>query len=118
MDELSAQLARILSDPEQMAQISQLASSLGLGGAPEAPDAAPKTAPEAEGGFDAEALHRLLPLLSRASGKEAQVLSALRPHLDRADQQRVDRALRAAKLSRLARLAMNELGRGGPGELL
>ena len=62
--------------------------------------------------------NRLLPLLAQANGKEAQVLSALRPHLERADQQRVDRALRAAKLSRLARLAMTELGRGGPGALL
>lgn len=118
MDDLAAQLSQILADPQQMAQIAQIANSLGLGAdaPPEAPAAA--AAPPEGGGPELEALGRLLPLLSQASGREAQVLGALKPYLKPEDQQRADRALRAAKLSRLAQLALRELGNGGLGGLL
>lgn len=113
MDDLAAQLQQILADPGQMAQITQLASSLGLDANP-APQ--PEQPPE-EDGFSMDALGRLLPLLAKANGREAQVLGALRPYLKAEDQQRVDRALRAAKLSRLAKLALRELGSDSSGGL-
>lgn len=115
MDDIAAQLSQILSDPAQMAQISQLASSLGLG-QQDTPE--PETAPAGDLGFDMGALTRLLPLLKQSGGRETQILQALRPYLSAADQARVDRALRAAKLSRLTRLALQELGDSRPGGLL
>ena len=115
MDDIAAQLSQILSDPAQMAQISQLASSLGLG-QQEKPE--PEAAPAGDFGFDMGVLTRLLPLLQQSGGRETQILQALRPYLSAGDQARVDRALRAAKLSRLTRLALRELGDGGLGGLL
>lgn len=114
MDDLAAQIRQILADPGQMAQIAQLADSLGLdGGASPQEDA-----PQEDVAFSADALGRLLPLLSRAGGRETQIFGALRPYLKAEDQARVDRALRAAKLSRLAKLAISELGSGALGGLL
>lgn len=116
MDDIAAQLNQILSDPAQMAQIAQIADSLGFSQQtpkPESPPAQPNAAnPLGDLGLDMDALGRLLPLLTQ-SGKEAQILGALRPFLSEADQGRVDRAIRAAKLSRLAKAAMQELGSGG-----
>lgn len=116
MDDLTAQLNQILSDPEQMAQISQLASSLGLGQQSE-PTEPPREAPD-ESDAMSETLGKLLPLLTQSGGKEAQVFRALRPYLSPENQQRADRALRAAKLSRLAKVALKEFGDGTLGGLL
>ena len=113
MDDIAAQLQQLLSDPNQMAQIAQLAESLGLGAPP-----AQQSSPPPEDDFGMQSLARLLPLLSKAGGREIQVLQALRPYLPVEDQLRVDRALRAAKLSRLAALAIGELQSGNPGGLL
>ena len=104
MDDITAQLQQLLSDPAQMAQIAQLAESLGLGAPPEQAGAPTE---------EAELIGKLLPMLSRAGGKESQVLGALRPYLSPEDQHRADRALRAAKLSRLASVALGEFGKSG-----
>lgn len=121
MDDIAAQLSQILSDPAQMAQISQLASSLGLGQqeAQPSPDPPPQAAPSmGDFGFDMDVLGKILPLLQQSGGKEAQIFQALRPYLSPADQQRVDKALRAARLSRLTKMALKELGDGKLGGLL
>ena len=54
----------------------------------------------------------LMRLLSAAGGSETRLLSALRPTLSAAGQNRVDRALRAARLSRLAGALLTRGGQG------
>lgn len=110
MDELSEQIGRILSDPEQMAQLSSLAESLGLS------QSAAQNGEE--NASDAALLQKLLPQLMQQSSREAQLFEALRPFLSEKHRQRVDRAIRAARLSRLAKAAVQQLGSGSlPGLL-
>ena len=121
MDELAQQLQALLKDPEQLAQLSSLAASLGMPVSPPSPEAQPveeapsqpSAVPSAETAPDAAALRKLLPLLSQSMGREAQLFQAIRPFLSAGDQRRADRAMRAARLSRLARTAMEQLGSGG-----
>ena len=108
MDDIAAQLQQLLSDPVQMAQLTQLAESLGFG------QGQPNEEPQTE---EPTPMGKLLPLLSQASGRESQIFGALRPYLSPEDQHRADRALRAAKLSRLATLALTELQNGDAGGL-
>ncbi len=125
MADLEETLNSLLSDPNAMGQIMDLAGKLGLGGSE--PD--PAAEPEPEPGQDSpppgqDAFSALGPLLSdpsqllklgkllevlqsgsQLSGEATALLTALRPFL-RADRQRkLDRAMRLAGLSQAARQA-------------
>ena len=118
MSEFDDKLNALLSDPDSMAQIMQLAQSLSGGGGPAAsasPPSPPPPPPPAGGdplssllgGMDPKLLMRLLPLiqeLGRDSDSNArQLLTALRPYLRPERQDRVERALQLARLIHLGK---------------
>ena len=127
MSEFDEKLNALLSDPDSMAQIMQLAQSLSGGGGPAAsaspPSPPPPPPPQPQqppppppggdplssllGGMDPKLLMRLLPLiqeLGRDSDSNArQLLTALRPYLRPERQDRVERALQLARLIHLGK---------------
>ena len=131
MSEFDEKLNALLSDPNSMAQIMQLAQSLSGGSGPASPPPQPdppsrqppppppdpprQPPPPAGGdplsgllgGVDPKLLVRLLPLLQelgRDSDSNArQLLTALRPYLRPERQERVERALQLARLIHLGK---------------
>ena len=129
MSEFDEKLNALLSDPNSMAQIMQLAQSLSSGSGPAPPpqpDPPPRQPPPPPpdpprqpppaggdplsgllGGVDPKLLVRLLPLLQelgRDSDSNArQLLTALRPYLRPERQERVERALQLARLIHLGK---------------
>ena len=123
MSEFDEKLNALLSDPNSMAQIMQLAQSLSGGNGPTAtapPPPQPQQPPPPPqppaggdplsgllGGVDPKLLVRLLPLLQelgRDSDSNArQLLTALRPYLRPERQERVERALQLARLIHLGK---------------
>lgn len=127
MAEFDDKLNSILSDPEAMAKIAQLAQSLS-GAAGETPGTgAPSSPPPAggpppgqgddrspppgggssAGGLDPDLLFRFLPLLRELNSSQdsnaRQLLYALRPYLKPERQVKVERALQLARLFRIGR---------------
>lgn len=114
MDDLSAVIQNLLQDPQSVAQIQNLAQSLGLGDT--APAASPENAPAnilqnllpappVNGNSDptVSTLLRAAPLLSAVNREDnaTRLLSALRPLLSEARQKKLDEAGRILKLLRL-----------------
>ena len=115
MAEFEEKLNNILSNPEAMSQIMQLAQSLGGGGEPP-PSAPPPPQPSAPpppggggdllsslaGGLDPKWISRLLPLLQELGGQRdsnaRNLLYALRPYLKSERQDKIERALQLARL--------------------
>lgn len=127
MAELDEKLNALLSDPNSMAQIMQMAQQLSatMGGGSAspspptaaAPPAAPttQTAPSLPGGIDPHVVARFLPLLqeySRSSSQTMQLLYALRPFLKESKQDKVERAARLARLIHLGKKFLMDWGDG------
>ena len=120
MAEFEEKLNNILSNPEAMSQIMQLAQSLGGGGEPP-PSAPPPPQPSAPppsggggdllsslaGGLDPKWISRLLPLLQELGGQRdsnaRNLLYALRPYLKSERQDKIERALQLARLFHLGK---------------
>ncbi len=118
MAEFDDKLNSLLSDPDSMAKIMQLAQSLSGGdsaAAPQQQTAPPPPPPPAPasggggnplsaltGGLDPAMLARLLPLVQELNrddgGASRQLLYALRPYLRQDRQGKVERALQLARL--------------------
>ena len=125
MSEWEDQINSILSDPEQMSRITELANSLLSGGgsagaAAEAdtagsmPDLS-RLAESLRDGVSADSalLGRLGRLLHRAqaeNGREHALLEAMTPYLSEKRRSKMDRAMQLAHMAKLAQLAMGELG--------
>ena len=118
MAEFDEKLNQILSDPGAMAQIMQLAQSLGGdASAPPSPPPASSKQPSGDngasllsslaGGIDPAMLTKLLPLVRELGGKQDSnaraLLYALRPYLMEVRQERVERALQLARLFHLGK---------------
>ena len=126
MAEFDDKLNSILSNPDAMSQIMQLAQSLsGPGPGPESPpppqpSSAPPPPPSPggggdlfsslsslAGGMDPKLLTRLLPLVQELGGQRdsnaRQLLYALRPYLKEEKQDKVERALQLARLFHLGK---------------
>lgn len=118
MAEFDEKLNSILSNPDAMSQIMQLAQSLGGGGQPSAPPPPPPqqqswSPPPAggdllsslAGGLDPGLLSRLLPLVQELGGDSnaRNLLYALRPYLRSDRQEKVERALQLARLFHLGK---------------
>lgn len=115
MAEFDEKLNSILSNPDAMAQIMQLAQSLGGGGGQES--APPPPPPPAggggdplsslTGGMDPKLLTRLLPLIQELGGQRdsnaRNLLYALRPYLRSDRQEKIERALQLARLFHLGK---------------
>jgi len=135
MAEFNETLNGLLSNPDAMAQIMQLAQSLeGSISSPEEPRSSPQPsspppAPPASspqdrsplsgdllssltGGMDPSLLLKLLPLVQEM-GQDSharQLLYALRPYLKPERQEKVERALQLAKLFHVGRKFLKEWG--------
>ena len=118
MAEFDEKLNQILSDPGAMAQIMQLAQSLGGdASAPPSPPPASSKPPSGDngasllsslaGGIDPAMLTKLLPLVRELGGKQDSnaraLLYALRPYLKEERQEKVERALQLARLFHLGK---------------
>lgn len=126
MAELDEKLNTLLSDPNSMAQIMQMAQQLSvtMGGGtdnappaqqPPPPPAAPPAALPPLGGLDPQVLARFLPLLqeySRSNSQTMQLLYALRPFLKESKQDKVERAARLARLIHLGKKFLIDWGDG------
>ena len=127
MAEFDDKLNSILSNPDAMAQIMQLAQSLGGGTEqPAAPPLPPPQAPQPPapspgggdllssltGGLDTQLLLRLLPLIQELGGAQdsnaRQLLYALRPYLKPERQEKIERALQLARLFHIGRKFLAE----------
>ncbi len=100
MDELQESLSRLLENPEELERMSKLASDL-LGGG------------EAPAATDAPALPDLKSLFGGADapgGSDTQkLLRAMRPFLAPKRQEKLSRALRAARLAGVAQQVLGQL---------
>ena len=118
MAEFDEKLNSILSNPDAMSQIMQLAQSLGGGGetaSPPPPGPPPPQPPPAggdllsslAGGVDPKLFSRLLPLIQELGGQRdsnaRNLLYALRPYLKAERQDKVERALQLARLFHLGK---------------
>ena len=126
MAEFDDKLNSILSNPDAMSQIMQLAQSLsGPGPEPSSPPPQPAPPPQQPappfsgggdlfsslssltGAMDPKLLTRLLPLVQELGGQRdsnaRQLLYALRPYLKEEKQDKVERALQLARLFHLGK---------------
>ena len=115
MAEFDEQLNNILSNPNAMSQIMQLAQSLSGGQerptAPPPPQAKQSSPPDLlsslTGGIDPKLMTRLLPLIqelgSQQDSNARALLYALRPYLKEERQEKVERALQLARLFHLGK---------------
>lgn len=132
MSDFEDKLNAILSNPDAMAQVMGLAQSLSAGGAfgekkhTEHAAQAPKKHSGSEksesfGGFgdlfsqiDPGLIERLLPLIGELSRSEndekMQLLYALRPFLKPERQDKVERAVKAAKLIHIGKKFLTSMG--------
>ena len=115
MAEFDEQLNNILSNPNAMSQIMQLAQSLSGGQerptAPPPPQAKQSSPPDLlsslTGGIDPKLMARLLPLIQELGSPQDSnaraLLYALRPYLKEERQEKVERALQLARLFHLGK---------------
>ena len=135
MAEFDDKLNSILSNPDAMSQIMQLAQSLsGSGPEPSSPPPQPAPPPQQPappfsgdgdlfsslssltGGMDPKLLTRLLPLVQELGGQRDSnaraLLYALRPYLKEEKQSKVERALQLARLFHLGKKFLAGWGEG------
>ena len=130
MSKWEEKLNTLLSDPDAMAQVMNMAQNLSQqmgqsgGSAPPPPPAggaagpAPSapTPPPPQGGIDPGMIAKLLPVLSQLnrpeSGETAAFLRALRPFLKPERQDKVERAAQLARFIHLGKTLL--LSEGGP----
>lgn len=102
MDELEEKLGEVLSSPEKMQQVMEMARALGLSPPAQEP---PKPDAPAEPLFPPQ-MASLLTQAGALDKKQEDLLCALKPFLRPARQERIDRAMQAARLSHLAGYAL------------
>lgn len=110
-------LNQILSDPDSMAKIMNLAQSLGgPSAAPNGPpDPPPKPPPPPPDDAFVKGILRLMQQAQHTDKRQEALLCALKPYLAPERQAKIDEALRIAKLSQLAGFALKNYG-GIPGK--
>lgn len=128
MSELDEKLNALLSDPNSMAQVMQLAQQLSgtFGGAsqpasasppPPPPPPPPQQPPQPSfdtsflGGLDPKLIGRFLPLIqeyTQSNSNTTQLLYALRPFLKAEKQDKIERAAKLARLIHLGKKFLSE----------
>lgn len=103
MDDLFGRMQSILSDPESMEQLKELAGLLGNSddndSSSQHPERSSESREENGGGFDIGMLMQLSSLMSSSGQDEdTALLLALKPHLKEERQKKVDKALKLMKL--------------------
>ena len=101
MDDLSEKLSGILSDPEAMKEIAQLASSLGV----DAPGVHKEPAPvnRSESSDMTSMMSGLLPLIGKIKQEDdtTRLLDAIRPFLSEERREKLDKAKKLLKMMKL-----------------
>ena len=126
MSEFDDKLNKILSSPEDMEKILNIARSLGGSSADQPESGGDTTQAAPDLGAVSSALGALDPkiirLLSRLAGEytsgnddKAALFNAIKPYLREDRQAKVDRAAEIAKLARLAKVAFSEFSGGEDG---
>ena len=120
MDELERALRAVLDDPAQLQELRELAGSMGFS-VPQAQRAPVPDPPESEP-KPVQAVFQQQPLPEPAAAmlwqagkmdkRQEALLLALKPFLRKERQEKIDRALHAARLASLASLALKNRGRG------
>lgn len=127
MADFDETLNRLLSNPDAMSQIMQLAQSLGGGAsAPPSPQPTPQptAAPPSQapgggdllssltGGVDPSLLLKLMPLIQELGGQQPsnarQLLYALKPYLKEERRGKIERALQLARLFHVGKKFLSE----------
>ena len=125
MSELDEKLNALLSDPNSMAQVMQLAQQLSgtFGGASQPASASPPPPPPPQqppqpsfdtsflGGLDPKLIGRFLPLIqeyTQSNSNTTQLLYALRPFLKAEKQNKIERAAKLARLIHLGKKFLSE----------
>lgn len=113
-------LNQILSDPDSMAKIMNLAQSLGgpsaaPNGPPNPPPGPPPAPPPPPDDAFVKGILRLMQQAQHTDKRQEALLCALKPYLAPERQAKIDEALRIAKLSQLAGFALKNYG-GFPGK--
>ena len=121
MDELERALRAVLDDPAQLQELRELAGSMGFSVPQAQPERAPVPDPPESEPKPVQAVFQQQPLpepaaaMLRQAGKmdkrQEALLLALKPFLRKERQEKIDRALHAARLASLASLALNNRGR-------
>ena len=101
MDELERALRAVLDDPAQLQELRELAGSMGFSVPQAQPERAPVPDPAA-----------MLRQAGKMDKRQEALLLALKPFLRKERQEKIDRALHAARLASLASLALKNRGRG------
>ena len=119
MDGFEEKLNSILSSPEDMKKIMELAKNLSGGNKSADPPKGGKSAPSSPlPDLDPRLIQLLLRVkkgMSEDDGK-TKLLCCLKPYLREDRREKVDRAIRIARAAEIARRALGELG-GGDGDL-
>ena len=119
MDDLEQKIQSVLSDPEQMQQVLNMARALGVSiperGEPKAreqetPPPEQNIPPQA--GVDAlsEPVSQLLQQAGKLEKRQENLLNALKPFLKPNRREKIDRAMQVARLSHLAGYALRSRG--------
>lgn len=111
MNNWDAKLGQLLSNPDAMSQVMNLAQSLSaqMGSEDNAPPPPPQSSNASDllGGIDPELIARLLPVLKQMnrpqSTETSAFLYALRPFLKESRRDKVDRAVQLARVIHLAK---------------
>lgn len=128
MDELEQKLGAVLSNPQLMQQIMNMAQSLRTQGSeppakpqekPSGPDhpAPPPASSVAAPQLDLAMLQKLSGLAQQSNidRQQRELLHALSPYLSTGRIQKLERAMRAAKLAQVASSALNQTSAPGKG---
>lgn len=101
MDDLNEAIGQILSDPEKMRQLQNVAVMMGLGGGQNSPP--PKASSVSEKAEEPELFSKLAPLLGTVGGENETTafLRALRPLLSKERQEKLDGAMRILRVLRI-----------------
>lgn len=97
MDELSAKLSEILSDPESMNRVKEMAESI-LNKSPEPEPPKADLNSLADIGDITQIMGLVSKLQSQNDDPRAALLSALKPHLSEAKREKVDTAIKILRL--------------------
>ena len=113
MSEFEDRINSILSDPEQMNKITNLAKSF-MGG---------ENSKQAEGldigsqlGIDSATIGKISRLINAGnsgSNEKQALLEAMKPYLSEKRRLKMDKALKLARFAKIAQLAMGEMGGDG-----
>lgn len=119
MSELEDMMNKVLSSPEDMSRIMQLAQSLTSASSAEhdEPPAQPAQGTAAPDPEMAAVLGKLMRSLQADCGgnDKTVLLTALKPYLREERRNKIDKALRIAKIARIASSAFGEMGGGSFG---